>query len=522
MTTPITDQAIALLQRGQSGEAIALLERHVASHPDEAEPRLLIGRVLLKADPAAALDHLQVAADLMPDDTEYLATLSLALMATDRIEEALVAAHDVAKDEEANAIALDSAADVFEQAALHHAALALLERAATLAPDNLAIAFNLARVRKFCGDVAGARASIEHILALAPGHILAMAQLSELREATADSNQLAAYHHLFSRVQDPGLRLRLAHGAARECEALGRLDEAMTLFKVCKEGLRAQSDYSFQDDARLFDAVRDAFDDGEEPSAALPVGKNSPLFIVGMPRSGTTLAERMLGAHPDIVPVGETLRFGMELQRIAERRSNQLIAPESAKALAQSKRLEGVAQAYLKHLRAIHGPEGRLLNKFHLNILLAGFILTAMPDSRMICMVRGPMDTIVGNYRQIFEFDSGTYRYNLGLESCAHFYVAFRKLADFWQGRFPDRFLIVSYEELARNPVEQGRAMFRFCGLEWQDDYALIERNKDAVTTASALQVRQPINTKSIGQWQKYMPHVTDALAIVKAAGYAP
>ena len=521
MTTPIIEQAMTLLQRGQTSEAIALLEKHVPSFPDEAEPRLLLARLLLKSDPIAALDHLQVAAQLAPDNSESRSTLALALMANDRAAEALEAAHIVAKDEKANAIALDSAADVFEQAALHHEALGLIERAAQLAPDNLAIAFNLARVLKFCGDIAGARTAIEQILRVAPGHILAMGQLSELRKATPEDNQLAAYHHLFSRVQDPGLRLHLAHGAARECEALGRIGEAMTLLKVCKEGLRAQSDYSFEDDARLFDAVRNAFD-GVGLPAARSVTENSPLFIVGMPRSGTTLVERMIGAHPDIVPVGESLRFGMELQRIAKQRSNQLIAPESAQDLMQSPQLGDAAQAYLKNLRAIHGSKGKLLDKFHLNILLAGFILTAMPDSRMICMVRGPMDTIVGNYRQIFEFDSGTYRYNLDLESCAHFYVAFRKLADFWQARFPDRFLIVSYEELTRNPMEQGREMFSFCELDWQDGYAFIERNMDAVTTASALQVRQPIHTKSIGQWQNYMPYVTDALTVVEVAGYAP
>lgn len=521
MTTPIIEQAIALLQQGQTGPAIALLEKHVASFPDEAESRLLMGRLSLRADPVGALVHLQVAAQLAPDNSEYRSALALALMGNDRVEEALAAAQVVARDAGANAIALDSAADVFEQAALHHEALNLLERAVTLAPDNLAVAFNLARVRKYCGDVAGARNVIEQILAVTPGHILAMAQLSELRKATSDANQLATYHQLFSRVQDPGLRLRLAHGAARECEALGRMDEAMTLLKVCKEGLRAQSDYSFEDDARLFDALREAFDDAELP-AALPVSENSPLFIVGMPRSGTTLAERIFGAHPGIVPVGESLRFGMELQRIANQRSNQLIAPESAQVLAHNPQLGEAAQSYLNYLKATHGSKGQLLDKFHLNVLLSGFILTAMPDSRMICMVRGPMDTIVGNYRQIFEFDSGTYRYNLGLESCAHFYVAFRKLADFWQVRFPDRFLIVSYEELARNPVEEGSEMFNFCGLEWQDDYASIERNTDAVTTASALQVREPIHTKSIGQWQKYMPHVSDALAIVEASGYAP
>lgn len=164
----------------------------------------------------------------------------------------------------------------------------------------------------------------------------------------------------------------------------------------------------------------------------------------------------------------------------------------------------------------------RPLDKLPLNSLLSGFIIKALPNARAVCVVRGAMDTIVGNYRQLLEFESPIYRYNLSLESCARYYVEFRRLVDLWSSRFPERFIAIRYEEIVADPERVSRAMFDFCGLSWDPGVTKIETNQAPVATASAIQVREPLNARGVGRWRRYERFVGPALSVLAEAEIEP
>lgn len=500
-----------MAQGDRDGAAVAVAAL-LAERADDARAHFLRGRITL-AQPRRARADFARAVELEPDNAEFLAHLGYCHAELGETAGAL-ACVDVAAALPADDRTLDLVAAIYSRFGKHREAAAALARAAEQGSRLPAIFFNLATERKFCGDFAAARTALDRAIALDPRHIKARAALSALRPATPHDNQLADYERLLAVADDPAQRLHLCHAAARECDAIGDYDRAFAFLEAGKAAMRRLAAYDFAQDQALFDAMRAGFAN-TQPVAGCTGAR--PIFVVGMPRSGTTVVDRILSGHPDVASAGETLHFGELLQELAGRRSPQLLDPRDVAPLLARADLTALGRAYVERLPQLDAA--RIVDKFHLNSLLAGFILRALPEARIVCVARGAMDTIVGNYRQLFDYRSGLYRYTLSLDSIAHFTVAFRRLAAFWQERFPDRFRIVSYEDLIADPESQGRALFAFCGLDWRAECLRIEDNAAPVATASAVQVRQPLNARSIGSWRRYERHLGSARAIIEQAG---
>jgi hypothetical protein len=181
--------------------------------------------------------------------------------------------------------------------------------------------------------------------------------------------------------------------------------------------------------------------------------------------------------------------------------------------------LSRVGRAYLERLSLSVERGKRFLDKFHLNFMLAPHLVTALPDARLLCVVRDPLDTIVGNFRQLFEFRSDIYSYSLDIEAAAEFYVRFHRMANLMQELAPERFKIVRYESLVADPEGESRRILSFCGLPWQAGCSRIETNKASVATASAVQVRAGIDRTYVGRWRRYARHLDGARVILAKAG---
>jgi hypothetical protein len=145
-----------------------------------------------------------------------------------------------------------------------------------------------------------------------------------------------------------------------------------------------------------------------------------------------------------------------------------------------------------------------------LNVLYAGFIIKALPKAKIICLDRGPLDTIVSNYRQLFAVNFSYYNYAYDLQTTAQFYQQFKQLTQLWLNLFPENFYVVNYEQLVNEPEKEAKKIIEFCGLDWQNECLEIHKNSAPVATASAVQVRQPINNKSVGNWQTYQEYLAD------------
>src|SRR3990167_6856077 len=226
----------------------------------------------------------------------------------------------------------------------------------------------------------------------------------------------------------------------------------------------------------------------------------TPIFIVGMPRTGTTLLERILGRHPDVENAGELDDFPLQLRWCANRFSRSFL-DAGVLAAAPSESPAVLGDRYLDHASWRARGKAFFTDKMPPNFLHVGLIARALPRARILHMTRHPMDTCFSNLKELFT-EAYPYSYDLG-ELAAH-YGRYRRLMSHWHDQFPGRVLDVSYEGLVADPVAASQRVFAHCGLQWLPECVEIETGGGRVTTASSVQVREPIHRRAVDGWRRY------------------
>ena len=217
-----------------------------------------------------------------------------------------------------------------------------------------------------------------------------------------------------------------------------------------------------------------------------------PVFVVGMPRSGTSLVEQILASHPQVFGAGEL----PDIEAIAREVSKRADAPEV---------FEGFAGSYLRRVTALAPESVRIVDKQPLNFRHLGLIALMFPQAAIIHCRRHPVDTCVSCYFQNFRTQQD---YSFDLAYLGLFYRYYRRLMEHWRAVLPRPFLDIGYEDLVADPAGQARRMLDHCGLDWDDACARPERSQRPVDTASLWQVRQPVYRTSVARWRRYERHL--------------
>lgn len=461
--------------------------------------------------------------DNHPTRGEYLAQLAKSLVITnDHVSARQVADEAVALAPD-SPLLLDTLGVIYSRIGLHGKAVPLFKQAVaivqakgTTKPDYY---FNLGSACKFTGDFDGASQAFESVLALDPDYCKAHNAIASLGGISAEHNHLGRLTPLMETVASADDKLQLGHALAREYESLGHFDLAYSFLRRGKSAKLAELGYEFDQDKQVFDSLKALFSNSTQPF--LP-GHDSrePIFVVGMPRTGTTLVERILSGHSKVSTAGELQHFGLILKEMTRTTSNKVIDSETIEA-ASFLDFAALGKAYINSTRCLTGERQHFVDKMPLNVLYAGFIIKALPNAKIICLDRHPLDTCVSNFRQLFAVNYSYYNYAYDLNTTAKYYLQFRELMQFWQQQFPENFHVVNYEQLVNEPETQAKQLLTFCDLPWEPDCLGIENNPQPVATASAVQVRSPINNKSVGNWRKYDNQLDGAKSILGQAGVA-
>jgi Flp pilus assembly protein TadD len=470
---------------------------------------------------ADALQRIDAVLATKPAEPLHLIYRAQCLMALRRKSEARAAAAAAEAFAPGDAFVRNAAGTVYSYANDHARALQCFDAALTHDPGNAQCLYNRAAVRRFLGDLEGAEQDYDRVIALRPGDYEAYKNRSDLRTQSVERNHIAQLQTaLRAPIADWRGEVQLRYALAKEYEDVGAYPESFEMLRQGAGKQRQHTRYDVAPDLATVQWIIDAF-----PAAHLSATEthggaaDAPVFVLGLPRSGTTLVERILTSHTALTAAGELDCFALALVAAVRRHTGRdRLAREQLVAQAAAVDFAALGHDYLRRARSELEAPGRFVDKMPLNYLYCGLIRRALPRAKIIHVTRHPMAACFAVYKALFK-DAYPFSYDLG--EIVRYYVGYRRLMDHWLAAMPGAIYSVSYEALVADQAGESRKLLTFCGLEWQEACARPHENRAASTTASAAQVRQPVYASSLTQWQHYERQLAGLKAQLMAAGIA-
>jgi tetratricopeptide (TPR) repeat protein len=452
-----------------------------------------------------------------PADPTLLVRRALCLLALGRTQMALEAASAAQRHAAADAAVWDAIGTFYSQAGEYARAVASYDQAISLSPDHAGYLYNRATVRRYLGRLTEAEQDYDRVIAIRPTDYEAYKNRSDLRPQTAAHNHIAELERTLGALLEAGIadgagEVQLRYALAKEYEDLGQSENSFRHLELGARRRRSQLRYDVAVDVATADWIIEAFPavpDGDAAGAEAPASprgdasssEDAPIFIVGLPRSGTTLVDRILGSHSMVFSAGELNCFAHCLVEAVRRRSGQARVPRR-ELVAQSAQIDFAAlgRDYLVNARA-RAPGGRFTDKMPLNYLYCGLIRRALPHARISHVHRHPMAAGYAMYKALFK---DGYPFSYDLTEIARYYAGYRRLMEHWQATLPATILSLRYEDLVADPSGQTRRLLDFCGLPWEPACMQFHMNSAPATTASAAQVRRPLYESAVALWRRH------------------
>lgn len=468
------------LERGDTVQALAAFRRATQADPKLAEAQLLMGHLLYDARNYAAAETAYRAAMQAGDDRPDLKLrLGQVLLQLGREDEALT----------------------------------LFDRGLDQAPDMAPLHARRALLLQRTGDFDGAEAGFRRALALDPNDGETYRLLFTTKKARADDPLIA---EMQARFEDPATpdatRMHLGFALSKVMEDTKAYDRVFHYLKPANDLMRKMHPYDIATRRAEVDGLKRSFAGFDPGQAPAPGSSNyAPIFVTGMPRSGTTLVEQIIASHSRVTGAGEIGHAAREAFKLivdpatGSYRPWSDIAPDAIAALGHD---------YEAYMRARFPEAIQVTDKSIQTYAYLGLIRLTLPKARIIVVRRDPRDNLLSIYRNLFL--DGTHLYAYSLRDLGLYYRMFEELIDFWRDKAPGFFHEVRYEDLIADPETQSRALIAACGLDWEDACLNFHENKRRVDTLSVYQVRQPIYSSSMKAWQR---HAEDLGELFEALG---
>ncbi|WP_420432157.1 tetratricopeptide repeat-containing sulfotransferase family protein [Hyphobacterium sp.] len=463
-------------------------------------------------DRAPAILHARKAAQAGASAPRPVAQAANLLARFRLFDEALTAARTIAPTDIRDPVIADQLGAAYTACGAHHEAERAYAKLVALVPHDPRCRFNLAAAQRFNGRREDAAANLDRVTAADPLHAEAWYARALVEKALHDNNRIDRLRQIGS---DPRFGLQDAaaihYALGKELEDLGNWAEAFSAWSRGAEAMRRARPYRIQPELDAMAETARLWPKSERVPERAPL---TPVFIVSLPRAGSTLVDRILSSHPEIASVGETEDFIVSL--LDEPALAAARDPVGLARLTPRIDLAAVGQRYRDTLTRRGHSQGVVIDKTPTNFLYAGLIAEALPEARIIHVDRQPMDAALATFKTLFR---DRYHWSYDLTDIADYIAAKNSLMTHWEAGWPEHILHVSYETVVRETETIAKQLVAFLGLEW--DPACLDFTSQAapVSTASADQVREPVHDRSIDHWldfENQLAPVAERLAAVR------
>ena len=376
------------------------------------------------------------------------------------------------------------------------------EKALFYNPTYARAMFNLSLALKDIGKKEDYHKLIEKTVQLKPHWSDAQLHLSRVKKYKNNDPQIAQLH---SFLNQSNLTLKdsinFNFTLAKVYEDIGDHENQFEFLNEANRLRKEESGYKFEKDLRLFSNIKETFKNPPKPltKSIIKSSEKSPIFILGMPRSGTSLVHQIVSNHKQVYGAGELTKLNKFVTPYLKDSENKEITKQD---------LLSIRENYTKELSSLNVTENIIVDKMPLNFRYIGFILSAFPDSKIIHMNRDSMAVCWSIYK--YFFPGNTYSYNQ--KDIAAYYCLYEDLMDFWKKKFPNKIYDLYYEELTINQKFETMELLKYCNLEWDENCLNFHKNTTAVKTTSAIQVKNKMYQGSSDAWKKYEAYLKPLL----------
>lgn len=405
-----------------------------------------------------------------------------------------------------------------EQQGNKKSALKAYEKAVAINPQHAEAQNNQGAIYSEEGRLADARNSFNIAITARPDFVEAHYNLSSLKTYTADDPHLRQLEAVYAQRDrlSPHARIRYDFAYGKALDDIGQYDRA---FAAYEEGNRIQHAILPCDERRadeIVDAIISTFTSeflasklDQRPASS---DKKTPIFIVGMPRSGTTLLEQILSSHSSVFGAGELNTLNEVITDVTKASSEKLFT-EALSKISKSN-LQKISKDYLRQVWALSPKSAFITDKMPANFFYLGLIYLALPNAKIIHAMRDPMDSCFSCYSRLFN-DTMEFAYDQG--TLGRYYQRYMKLMTHWHQVLPkDTILDLPYEDMVANAEVQSKRVLKFVGLPWDPSCLEFYKNERLVKTASVAQVRKPIYKTSVARWKHFARHLKPLYELVK------
>lgn len=489
---------------GRFDEAERLYREILRDNPKNVDAIRMLGRVALSASRNADAERLfRRAIELAPDFAGALTDLGRMLKEQNRFEEAIECFERVIELEPDNPQSHFQLAGTLAPAALTYRAIEAYEKALALSPKFPGARLGLGHVLKTVGRQEEAIEAYRECIRLRPDNGESYWSLANLKTYRLSGDDIAAMEERIRRDDlTQQSRVNFLFAMAKALEDRGDFDRAWEYYAEGNTTQRMEEKYDPVATEVMHDAIVEVFD-RELLQAKVGVGNadQSPIFIIGLPRSGSTLIEQILASHSQVEGTSELPYVGRVATSLNRNRADGINYPHAIREL-EAEHFQALGQDYLD-LARIHRTEGtaRFIDKMPNNFPAVGFLHLILPNARIIDARRHPLDSCLGCYRQLFA-KGQTFTYDLN--DIGEYFLEYDRMMDHWHTLLPGRVLMVQYEELVNDVDAQVRRLLDYCDLPFEEGCLKFYETERPVRTASSEQVRQPIHNRSVGFWRNY------------------